>query len=61
VALKAAFLVLFGNACAKDTSVAAHSESLGGSNQWNVSFARAAHDWEIDVFASISKYCTQLK
>ena len=59
--MKAAFPVLFGIARAKDTSTADHSESLGGSNQWNVSFARAAHDWEIDVFASISGCCTQLK
>jgi hypothetical protein len=27
-------------------------EILGGSNRWNVSFARAAHDWEVNVFAS---------
>lgn len=24
----------------------------GGSIQWNVSFVREAHDWEVDVFAS---------
>jgi hypothetical protein len=27
-------------------------EVLGGSNQWNVSFSREAHDWELEVFAS---------
>jgi hypothetical protein len=52
VALKVAFPVLYGLACAKDASIAANLEFLGGSNQWNVSFARAAHDWEVDVFAS---------
>jgi len=52
VALKVAFPVLFGIAHTKDTFVAVNLEFLGGSNQWNVSFARAAHDWEIDVFAS---------
>jgi hypothetical protein len=52
VALKVAFPVLYGLACAKDASIAANLEILGGSNQWNVSFVRAAHDWEVDVFAS---------
>ena len=27
-------------------------EVLGGSNQWNVSFSREAHNWEVEVFAS---------
>jgi hypothetical protein len=26
-------------------------ELFGGSNQWNVSTVRLAHDWEVDVFA----------
>jgi hypothetical protein len=30
----------------------AHLEFYGGSNLWNVSFARVAHDWKVDVFAS---------
>jgi hypothetical protein len=50
--LKATFSALFGIAAAKDASVANNLEFLGGSNQWNVSFAREAHDWEVDVFAS---------
>jgi hypothetical protein len=29
-----------------------HLELLGGSNQWNVRFARAAQDWEVDIFTS---------
>jgi hypothetical protein len=27
-------------------------EILGGSIQWDVSFIREVHDWEVDVFAS---------
>jgi hypothetical protein len=45
--LKEAFLVLYGIACACDTSVEAYLEMLGGSIQWNVRFARVAHDWEV--------------
>jgi hypothetical protein len=51
-ALKEAFLALYGIACMKDTSVAAQLKLSGGSNQWTVSFVKAAHDWEVDVFAS---------
>jgi hypothetical protein len=51
-ALKVAFPVLFGFDCAKDTSIAVYLEFLGGSNKWNVSFARAAQDWKVDVFVS---------
>jgi hypothetical protein len=50
--LKVALLVLFGIACAKDASIAANLEVFGGSNQWNVSFPREAHNWEVEVFAS---------
>jgi hypothetical protein len=53
VALKEAFPDLFGMAHAKDAS--AHLEFYGGSNQWNVNFARVVHDWEVDVFASFSQ------
>jgi hypothetical protein len=42
--LKVAYRVLFGIASAKDGSVATNLEFLGGSNQWNVSFIRKAHD-----------------
>ena len=44
IVLKVAFLVLFGIPCVKNTLVAANMEMLGGSNQWNVSFTREAHD-----------------
>jgi hypothetical protein len=50
-ALKEAFLDLYGITCTDDASVAAHLELFGGSNQWNVSFARVAHDLEVDIFA----------
>jgi len=50
--LNEAFPVLFGIARMKDASVADNMEVLGGSIQWNVSFVREAHDWEVGVFAS---------
>ena len=52
MAFKGAFIDLFGIACAKNASVAAHLEFMGCSTQWNVSFARAAHNRKVDVFAS---------
>jgi hypothetical protein len=50
--LEEAFSDLFGIARVKDVSVADNMEILGGSIQWNVSFVKEAHDWEVDVFAS---------
>jgi hypothetical protein len=50
--LKEAFPDLYGIACPKDASLAAHLEFFGGSNQWNVSFAGGAHNWEVDIFSS---------
>jgi hypothetical protein len=44
MALKDAFPNLFGIACAKDASVAAHDKFSGGSTQWNMSFTRTTHD-----------------
>ena len=41
-----AFQVLYGIACEKNTSVATNMEMLRGSNQWNMSFTKVAHDWE---------------
>ena len=52
MALKDTFPVLFGIACAKDAYVAAHMEFSRDAIQWNVSFARATHDWEADVVFS---------
>jgi hypothetical protein len=48
--LKEVFPDLFGIARVKDASVADNMEILGGSIQWNVSFVREAHDWEVDLF-----------
>jgi hypothetical protein len=50
MAFKNSFLVSLGIACANDTYVATHVEFSGGAIYWNVSFARAAHDWEVDTF-----------
>jgi hypothetical protein len=47
-----AFPGLYEIATMKDASVAVNLEFLGGSSHWNVSFVRAAHDWEVEVFAS---------
>jgi hypothetical protein len=51
-ALKEAFSDLYGIACARDASVAAHLEFSGGFNECNISFVRLAHDRAVDVFAS---------
>jgi hypothetical protein len=56
--LKTAFPALFDIAVAKDASVANNLEFLGGSNQWNVSFTREAHDWEVNVLDLSSRCCT---
>jgi hypothetical protein len=52
MALKKAFPKLYGTACAKAASIEPHLEISGDSNQWNVSFARTAHHWEVGAFAS---------
>jgi hypothetical protein len=52
ITLKEAFSVLYVIARDKDALVAAHLDSTSGSLQWDVSFIRAAHDWEVDVLAS---------
>jgi hypothetical protein len=36
----------------KDASVATLLKLSSGSIQWNVSFTRTVHDWEVDDFAS---------
>jgi hypothetical protein len=50
--LKEVFPHLFGIAWVKDASVVDNMEVLDGSTQWNVSFVREGHDWEVGVFAS---------
>jgi hypothetical protein len=52
-----AFPGLYGIATMKDASVVVNLEFMGGSNHWNVIFIKAAHDWEVDVFASFSRCC----
>lgn len=42
--LKGAFQALYGISCTKDAFVAELLELFGGSIQWNLSFARVAHD-----------------
>jgi hypothetical protein len=36
-------------------------EVLGSSTQWNVSFVREVHDWEVDVFASFFQVLHSVK
>jgi hypothetical protein len=50
--LKEAFPVYMVLLLVRMMLFAAHLEHSGGSNQWNISFVRAAGDWEVDVFAS---------
>jgi hypothetical protein len=59
--LKEAFPALFGIARLKDAVVANNLELLGDSLQWNVSFIREAHDWEVDVFASFFQLLHSVK
>jgi hypothetical protein len=42
--LKEAFPNLYGIVGVKDVSVAAHLKISGGSNQWNVNFAKASSE-----------------
>jgi hypothetical protein len=49
--LKEDFLVLYDIGRDKDVLVAAHLDSTSGSLQWDVSFIRASHDWEVEVLA----------
>jgi hypothetical protein len=44
-----------------DASVVDNLEFLGGSNQWNVSFTRESHDWEVDFLLHFSRRCIELK
>jgi hypothetical protein len=57
MALRDVFPVLFGIACANDAFVAAHFEFSGGAIKWYMSFARAAHDWEVDALVCSSGCC----
>jgi hypothetical protein len=52
VPLKEAFPVLYDIACDKDAHVADHLVVVSRSYQWDVSFFRTAHDWEVNVLAS---------
>jgi hypothetical protein len=61
IALKVAFPTFFGIACLKDTIVVDNLKRLGDSFQWNVSFIREAHDWEVDVFASFFQLLHSVK
>ncbi|KAG6705367.1 hypothetical protein I3842_07G176000 [Carya illinoinensis] len=50
-ALQDLFPSLFQLASAKDVSMADVLETSGGHTHWNVTFSRAAQDWEVSCFA----------
>jgi hypothetical protein len=51
ITLKKAFRDLFGIVCVNDAFVVDNVKIPEDSIQWNVSFTKAAHDWDVDVFA----------
>jgi hypothetical protein len=50
--LKMLFPGLYIIAITKDASIADNIDTSGGTLQWNVSFSRLVHDWELEVLAS---------
>lgn len=52
---------LYNIACTKDAFVAYYLELSSGSHKWDVSFIRAAHYWEVDVFALFFKLLYSLR
>jgi hypothetical protein len=44
-----------------DTAITDNLEFWGNSNQWNVSFTREAHDWEVDDFVSFFQVLHSVK
>jgi hypothetical protein len=55
MALKEAFPSLNGITCATNASIADHAKLSKGFIKWKVSFAKSAHDWQVDVIASFFK------
>jgi hypothetical protein len=51
--LKEAFPDIYNIASAKDASIAENMDFMGGTIQWNVSFFRLVHDWELEVLTSL--------
>jgi hypothetical protein len=47
LSLKVAFPGLYNMASVKDASIATNMDYSSGSLQWNVSFIRFVHDWEV--------------
>jgi hypothetical protein len=52
VILKEVFPGLYNIASAKEASIVDNMDFIGGTLQWNVSFFRLVHDWELEVLAS---------
>ena len=51
--LKVVFPGLFNIARFKEASIAENLERSNGAIQWNIQFTRMAHDWEVEVLASL--------
>lgn len=47
--MKATFSKLFSIARYKEALVADHVQFSNGNLQWNISFTRLMHDWEVDL------------
>ena len=58
--LKEAFSDLSNIAHVNDAFVVNYLEISSNSHQWNIISTRAAHNWEVDVFALFLIYCTPL-
>jgi hypothetical protein len=50
--LKVAFPILYNITNVKDVTVATNMDLSSGTVQWNISFIRLIHDWEVDTLAS---------
>jgi len=59
--LKQLFKLYSVFAQAQDALVANNLEFFGSSNQWNVSFTKETHDWEVDIFASFLRVLHSVK
>jgi len=53
--LKESFLVLFNIACYKESLMADHMLFSNDTVQWNITFIRSVHDWEVETVSSFFK------
>jgi hypothetical protein len=53
VCLKIAFPMLYNIASVKEASVDTNMDLSSGTIHWNINFIRLAHDWEVEMLASL--------